>query len=74
MLSHSRQGNQEEVMKNRQRAIQDWLERVRRNEPHIYVREGGRTEALSDLPPDRWAYHVAFWLSEGRTPVIYRGP
>ncbi len=53
--------------------LTDWLARLRANEGAIYVREGGETVALSGLSPERWAHHVARWLQEGRTPVVYAG-
>ena len=60
-------------MSERQMSLQEWLERVRANEHWIYVRERGDTVALAELGPDRWAYHMAYWLRNGMTPVIYRG-
>lgn len=61
-------------MSDARSGLQEWLERVRANEEFIYVRERGRTVALSDLSPARWAHHVAWWLSKGTIPVIYQGP
>lgn len=52
--------------------LAEWLWRLRRYENGIYVREqvdGKWTNArLSDLPPERWAFHVARWLDGGVLP------
>ena len=54
--------------------IEEWLWRLRRYEKDIYVRDktpDGSFDAiaLSELPPERWAFHVAKWLTDGAIPV-----
>jgi hypothetical protein len=52
------------------KSLMEWLWRLLRYEDGIYVREQkpdgkwGNTR-LSELPPERWAFHVARWLEEG---------
>ena len=54
--------------------LKEWLWRVKQHEDSIYVRElteGGKWgfSPLSELPPERWAHHVAGWLEKGVAPV-----
>lgn len=53
--------------------LEEWLWRLKRYESGIFVREktkeGWDSVALSTLPPDRWAHHVARWLEEGVLPA-----
>lgn len=57
-------------------ALDEWLWYVRRYEATIYVREqiDGKWQsvALSTLPPERWAHHVARWLDKGMVPCRVR--
>jgi hypothetical protein len=55
-------------------SLQEWLERLRRAESQIYVRDlvdgGWQVVPLSTLPPDRWAFHVAGWWLRGEEPYV----
>lgn len=58
---------------NEPKNLMEWLWRLKRYEDGIFVREqgaGGKwgNAKLSDLPPERWAFHVARWLEEGSLP------
>lgn len=60
------------------KTLTEWLWRLKRYEKGIFVRElvGEKwmNMALADLPPDRWAFHVARWLEQGVLPVRIREP
>jgi len=57
-------------------SLEDWLWYVRRYETTIFVREQidgkWQSPALSTLPPERWAYHVARWMDRGMVPCRVR--
>ena len=56
--------------------LYEWLWRLKHNEKGIFVREQidgvWDAGALSDLPPDKWAYHVSRWICEGILPARVR--
>lgn len=60
------------------KTLEEWLWRLKRYDKGIFVREqlAGKFQnvALADLPPDRWAFHVARWLEQGMLPVRVREP
>ncbi len=57
--------------------LYEWLWRLKRYQDGIFVRERieghFRNVALSQLPPDRWAYWVARWLDENALPMRIKG-
>ena len=57
-------------------SLEDWLWYVRRYEDGIFVREQidgtWQSVALSALPPERWAYHVARWMDRCMVPCRVR--
>ncbi|MBU2177727.1 MAG: hypothetical protein KJ556_21755 [Gammaproteobacteria bacterium] len=54
----------------------EWLWRLKFHEDHIFVREnigdGFMAVPISQLPPWKWAHHVAGWLEFGHLPLRVR--
>lgn len=42
------------------------------NAEAIFVREGGETEALSEIPPERQAHWIATWWNQRKLRVIIK--
>lgn len=60
------------------KTVVEWLWYVKRYDKGIFVREQVKSKwrnvALADLPPDRWAFHVARWLNENALPCRVKEP